>query len=295
MNAAQSELFEVLKLVADFTLLNVNGKGIVESATPPIRKIFKKNEGEVEGLPLVDLIPELEMLGMMEFEPIEPRGGFELMGDLDVQVSECMYLEYLAAYSQSTGKYEMQTLVDMQERWVELATYKLSHSGDIVFVVLISDITQRKQTELEIKQLNENLEQRVEERTAELQERTNQIKKVVTSCATELESVNDTYQQMKEKQMMILEGIEENILSQTHGLNETQQNEIKETMRSEFTRCLELYSEDQITDQKFLATMKSLQALFDNKAKDELDKLATKEFVSEDRSDVDDLLDSLGI
>lgn len=294
LTVKQSELFDILKVVADFVLLAVDGNGVVESATPRVRTMLQMNEGEVEGKPLSDIIPELAWLEQIEFTPVEPRGGIDLMGDIDVVTCDCAYMECLAAHQQQSGNYEVLTNIGGQPVWLMLATYKLLHEGHILFSVIVADITDRKKNEAEIRELNENLELRVQERTAELEGRTNQIKSVVTSCGAELQAVNDTYQVMKEKQMQLMEGICDRLLKRVESLSEEQINQINEVMSEELVHCMNLYSEDQITDQKFLLTMLSLKEIFETTSP-ESSNLRPGQLAGANQNEVDDLLASLGI
>lgn len=290
----QSELFDILKVVADFVLLAVDSNGVIESATPRVRTMFRMNEGEIEGKPLVEIIPEIALLEQLEFTPVEPRGGIDLMGDVETAMGDCIYMEALAANQQQKGNYELLTSVGGRSCWLMLATYKLLHDDNIVFSVIINDITERKQNEEEIRQLNENLEQRVKERTAELEERTNQIKAMVKSCASELQGVNDTYQQMKEKQMQITEGISDHLLKRIEDLREEQINQVLEIMSEELVLSMNLYSEDQITDQKLLLTMLSLKEIFDSTTEED-NNLRPGQLGGSSQSEIDNLLASLGI
>jgi len=294
MSNKQNEIINILRVAADFVLLAVNSEGVIESATPPIRALFKRQEGEVEGRLLTELIPGLALLSQHEYRPIQARGGMEIMGADEVAVSNCDFLEYLASFEQHKEHYETQVEIDAEKRWFELATYKLLQNNKIVFAVIISDITRRKNNEQAIKELNENLEKRVKERTAELQGRTEQIKNVVISCGSQLSHINQTYQSMKEKQMEIMEGLGDSILSSVSGLSELQIDHLKKILQTELVKCMNLYSEDQITDQKFMLTMMTLNELFSEATK-ESENLKPGQLGGTKQDEVDELLASLGI
>lgn len=290
----KQEIVDTLLVAADFVLLAINEKGVIRTSTPAVRTIFEKQEGEVEGRPLTELIPALKDLKIPDFEPIEARGGMCGLGDEDVDVADSVLMEYLACYKQNVGKYEAQVLVGSELRWIDLAVYKLEISGGLTFLATINDITARKEQEEEIRELNENLEQMVEERTADLQERSEQIKKMVMSCANELQHVNDTYQSMKETQMMMMEGMESAILSEVSGLTDAQREQVQNVMQAQLVEAMNLYSQDQITDQKFMLTIISLNELFGNTST-ELENLKPGQLSGTNQDEVDDLLDSLGI
>jgi len=283
----QNDLVDSLLVSSDFVFLSTDNKGRILTVTPAIREVFNLQEGEVEGQNLNELIPMLCMYPQTEFEVVQARGGLEMMMDDNECDEGVEYMEFLASHTQSHGRFELETGVEEGPKWVSLVTNKVLNDGDIIYTVMIRDISQRKHDEHEILDLNQNLEARVDARTA-------QIKGVVLSCSAELEQVNNTYQTMKEKQMDLLESIESTVLAETEGLNASQISQIKSAISSELVKSMNLYSEDQITDQKFMLTMMSLNELFGSKsAQDENLKPGQLSGTSQD--EVDDLLGSLGL
>lgn len=283
----QSDLIDILLVSSDFIFLSTDPKGVVKSVTPACREVIKKQEGEIEGHSLQDIVPELGFYPQSEFEVVQPRGGLELMVEDDECPQGSDYMEFLASHTQEKGRFEIETTIEGRQAWLSMVTNKVLVNDDIIFTVMIRDITRRKLDEKEILDLNQNLEARVESRTA-------QIKNVVMSCSTELEQVNQTYQAMKEQQMDIMESVEQAVIANTDGLNDSQVSQIKEAISGQLVKCMNLYSQDQITDQKFMLTMMSLNELFGSKTQQD-DNLTPHQLAGTNQDEVDDLLSSLGI
>lgn len=129
----------------------------------------------------------------------------------------------------------------------------------------------------------------------ELESKEKQIHTIVTSCAQELEQVNTTYQEMKEKHMDIMEGLAAASVINVEELSDIQLTTLQQNISAEMMKTMELYGEDQITDQKFLLTIKELHRILGN-ADDEAANLTPGQMAEEDeQSNVDDLLASLGL
>ena len=282
----QNDLIDSLLVSSDFVFLSSDQTGKILTVTPAIRDVFYLQEGEAEGLNLNELIPMLCMHPQTAFEVVQARGGLDMMED-DECVTGVDYLEFLASHTQNNGRFELETGLDNGPKWVSLVTNKVLHDGDIIYTVMIRDITQRKNDEQEILDLNQNLEARVEARTA-------QIKDVVMSCSTELKQVNETYQAMKEKQMDLMESIETSVLADVEGLSQMQISQIKGSLSRELVKSMNLYSEEQITDQKLMLTMMSLNELFGGQSLGG-DNLKPGQLSGTSQDEVDDLLGSLGL
>ena len=101
----------------------------------------------------------------------------------------------------------------------------------------------------------------ISNKNSALEKKNSQITHVIRCCSTELDNVNKTYQQMKERQMELMEVMANTIIAGTPGLNDTQQEQIKAAVGSQLMKLMDLYSADQITDQTFLLTIQELKKL----------------------------------
>jgi chemotaxis regulatin CheY-phosphate phosphatase CheZ len=290
----KEQIADILTTAADFVFLSIDQQGKIMTANPAVRKIFNLQEGEVEGKQLSQLVPDVCLLEQTEFQPIQPRGGLDSFGEDDIQQSDCIYLEALAAKEASGERHTCAVLVDGETKWIELETCKLQHHDSIIFTVIIYNITRRKNAELEILDLNQSLEQKVLERTAELESRTDQVKKIVNTCSEELQTINNNYQVMKERQMDLMENLSQHLVRTIKDLSPQQVELVKSTLNQQLQECMHLYSEDQITDQKFLLAIITLNELFSGKTQAQ-DNLKPGQLSGTSQNEVDDLLDSLGI
>src|SRR5690606_15032329 len=114
----KKDLIDILLVSSDFVFLSTDKCGKIETVTPACRDILKRQEGEIEGLTLDEVIPELAFYPQEEFEIVQPRGGLELMLDDDECDKGIDYLEYLAFYTQQTGRFELESMVDDKRIWL---------------------------------------------------------------------------------------------------------------------------------------------------------------------------------
>jgi len=134
----------------------------------------------------------------------------------------------------------------------------------------------------------------IADKNRELEKRADQIRNVVRSCSDQLKVVNDTYQEMKEKQMAILEQLNGHILQGISGLDNSQVSALKDVVDKQIINSMELYTADQITDQKFLNTIEQLNNLLAEKSTPST-PAEPSEFGGISQAEVDELLASLGI
>lgn len=123
-----------------------------------------------------------------------------------------------------------------------------------------------------------------------LLKKSNQFQRIIHSCSKELAHVNKTYQEMKTKQMELLEEIAGKIIVKVPDLNGQQIEHIKKITGQELIKSMELYSTDQITDQKFENTIKKLNELLS----DTIKTPENEEMGHITQEEVDKLMASLG-
>ena len=126
-----------------------------------------------------------------------------------------------------------------------------------------------------------------------LEQKNGHIRNIIKSAAEELGKVNQKYQAMKETQMDIMERLDENLKSVIPNLSEEQLKALEAASIDRLNASMQLYTEDQITDQQFLLTIQELNHLFSEKNAEE-NKLKPGQLGGTDQAQVDDLLASFG-
>ncbi|MEG3924106.1 MULTISPECIES: histidine kinase dimerization/phospho-acceptor domain-containing protein [unclassified Microcoleus] len=77
-------------------------------------------------------------------------------------------------------------LADGRVKWIRFTQYLYSTEGESTIEGLVEDITELKQAELALREFNETLEERVRERTAELEEVNAQLESFTYSVSHDL-------------------------------------------------------------------------------------------------------------
>lgn len=131
------------------------------------------------------------------------------------------------------------------------------------------------------------------ERNRDLEKKDQQIRRVLESCAKELEDINTNYQEIKNKQMDILEGNSNAILDTVKGLSREQKTEILQILDDRVNQAMQYYAEDQLTDQKFLMTIQEINKVLPGNKSNV--NLIPQQIGESSQESVDDLLASLGL
>ncbi|MBF0352064.1 MAG: response regulator [SAR324 cluster bacterium] len=129
----------------------------------------------------------------------------------------------------------------------------------------------------------------------ELVKKNQQIYQIVRSCNNELSQINVTYQNMKEQQMTIMEQMESIILKNLPEHSTEEIKKISAIINTQVLESMELYSKDQITDQKFLTTIEKLKSILDPSDVERKERLQPKQMSDSPQDEVDLLLQSLGL
>ncbi|MEG4021218.1 ATP-binding protein [Microcoleus sp. S13C4] len=103
-----------------------------------------------------------------------------------------IYLEQLFVQPLGSGESRSQNieitfpLADGRVKWIRFTQYLYSVEGETTIEGLVEDITELKQAELALREFNETLEERVRERTAELEEVNAQLESFTYSVSHDL-------------------------------------------------------------------------------------------------------------
>ena len=147
----------------------------LKDATLPYQILIEQmNEGaltlSLQGMILYCNARFAEILGL-SMETVLGKSFFHFV--LPVDLTQATTLLEQRPEGQSRG--ELTLLGGQREVPVGVSLKEIKLDGELRFGVLITDLTERKQTELELKRHKENLEMLVQERTKELQESHSQL------------------------------------------------------------------------------------------------------------------------
>ncbi|MFT7185898.1 MAG: two-component system chemotaxis sensor kinase CheA [Pseudohongiellaceae bacterium] len=182
---AKSSLIEKLMiLTAPVVALSTDEQGIIRLVNPAVFKVFGYYEGEVMGHNLLMLLPELERIEYESFIEVMDRGELEFFGDDEEELDEILlpenynFLERFINGEVAKGKKkgEIQTKdKNGQIKWVDIAINKMNIDEEIMYSVVVNDITDIKKSEGALLRVNEHLEEMVAERTAEVNRKSQDI------------------------------------------------------------------------------------------------------------------------
>jgi PAS domain S-box-containing protein len=135
---------------ASDAIITMSEDGLIRSFNRAAEDIFGYSSPEIIGQPLRVLMPE-------RFRESHEAGL-------------CRYLKSGETHVMGKGPIELAGLRKSGEEFpLELSIGEMREGEDLLFTGIIRDITERKRTEEEIRRLNQNLERRVAERTAQLE------------------------------------------------------------------------------------------------------------------------------
>lgn len=149
VNTIESEAgFRVLFEYASIGIIVVSKQGTIQIINPSAEQLFGYSNAELMGQPMEVLIPE-----HLKSKHVQHREGY-----FDKPKARPMGLG-LELYAQKKDG----TVFPVE---ISLAHYE--YTGERLAVAFVSDITKRKEAEHKLKKINEELENRVRERTLEL-------------------------------------------------------------------------------------------------------------------------------
>jgi len=200
----ESSLIEKLMiLTAPVVALSTDEQGIIRLVNPAVYKVFGYYEGEVMGNSLLMLLPELDYLEYESFREVMDRGELEFFGDEEDSETDTEGDSAIAAnynflerfingeVAQDKKKSEIQTQdKNGQIKWVDIAINKMNVDEEVMYSVLVSDITDIKKSEGALLRVNEHLEEMVAERTAEVHQKSQDIQTMLQNLPQGILTVN---------------------------------------------------------------------------------------------------------
>ena len=181
---------------APFVIINTDNQGIIHYINPAVKSVFGYLEGEVENQNLLMLIPGLASAQYDYYNDVQNRGDLEIFDQQQPEHNVHLESSYLERFIQGRvnhgKKSEFQTTTKNNiPLWIDITVNKENINDDTNYFIIIHNITEQKQRQIEIEKLNEQLEDKVKQRTLQLEETMSslQIAKADAESANKLKSL----------------------------------------------------------------------------------------------------------
>ncbi|MCC6145039.1 MAG: PAS domain S-box protein [Candidatus Hydrogenedentes bacterium] len=178
---AQGDIIGFTKVMRDNTDLR-QAEDALRASEERYRTLFESID---EGFCVIEMVCDGSE-GPVDYRFVEYNPAFEKHTGLTqvhgktiralVPNHECYWFEIYDKVVATGEPVRVENRVRSLDRWFDVYAFRLGRAEDKRVAVIFSDITERKRTEHALKEMNETLEQRVIERTAQVEQQAHQLR-----------------------------------------------------------------------------------------------------------------------